>query len=391
MKKTLSLILSAILFTCFTFAQETTNISQLAAKYGFKFGGVTSATQISIKAYQALLKNDFNSVTASNEFKAYSLLNQQRSIASADGMPVMMYNSADRIAKFASENGLQIRGHVLVWDAYMCDWFFREGYTSNGKYVDKETMEKRLAYYIDEVITHFETNFPGVVYCWDVVNEAVADGGGDAIPGDKRMVRKSRSGSTNLFYEHMGPDYVEFAFKCAKETVNRVNPEIKLFYNDYNTYMAGKRQAICNLIKSINKDEKLCDGVGMQCYIGGYGTQNGCMNFNDITTIKASIREYASLGIEVHITEMAVRNYLGDEKTMKVHTKFYESLFTELKTINTPENSPLTCVAIWGLCDNPNLSKDNYSYKMNGPYCGIYTQKFAKKSEYDAIVKALSN
>ena len=40
--------------------------------------------------------------------------------------------------------------------------------------------------YITQVVTHFEETFPGVVYCWDVVNEAVGDNAGEYKPADAR-------------------------------------------------------------------------------------------------------------------------------------------------------------------------------------------------------------
>ncbi|MCR4743441.1 MAG: endo-1,4-beta-xylanase [Treponema sp.] len=386
-KKIQTLLFSLLLI--FSINLNAQNLSELAGKYGFKLGTVISNTSVNNPAYKKMITNDFNSITASNEFKAYSLLNQHDSMVNPEGMPAMRYNAADKICDFAQENGIKMRGHVLVWDAYMKDWFFREGYKNTGKYVDQETMKKRLEYYINEVISHFENKYPGLIYCWDVVNEAVADGSGEAAPGDKRMIRTSRGGTKNLFYNYVGPDYVELSFKYAKEAVNNVNPDIKLYYNDYNTFMSGKRQAIKNLIQSINAQEKLCDGVGMQGYIGGYGKQDGCMNFNDITSIRVAILDYASLGVEVQITEMAVRNYKSDERTMKVHARFYESLFTELKEINKPDNAPLTAVTIWGITDNPALSSSSYGYKMNGPYCGIFTERCKKKIEYDSILKVL--
>ena len=82
----------------------------------------------------------------------------------------MDYTKADQIISKAREKGIKMRGHVLVWHAFMSDWFFREGYENNGKYVSKEVMQKRLQYYIEQVITHFETKYPGTIYCWDVVN-----------------------------------------------------------------------------------------------------------------------------------------------------------------------------------------------------------------------------
>lgn len=113
-------------------------LAKLAAQHGFKLGTVVNYTNVTTNDnYKNLVKYHFNSLTAGNEFKAYSLLDQAKSAQSKDGMPVMNYEKADAIISFAKENGIQMRGHVLVWHAYMCDWFFREGYDTSKKYVSK--------------------------------------------------------------------------------------------------------------------------------------------------------------------------------------------------------------------------------------------------------------
>ena len=370
-----------------TQAETNEPLYTLAAKHGFKMGAVISAQSVARKNYTDMVKADFNSMTGSNEFKAYSLANQALSKKSENKMPVMVYTGADAIAKYAQENGIGIRGHVLVWDAYMPDWFFREGYTRENGFVDRETMCRRLQYYIEEVVSHFENNFPGVVYCWDVVNEAVADGTNECKADDPRHVRTSRGGTSNLFYDVIGPDYVELAFKYARDAVNKVNPNIKLFYNDYNTFYPNKREPITKLIESINKDEKLCDGLGMQGYIGGYGQQAGCMNQNDIKLVREAINHYYSLGLEVQLTELALRNY--DKEQMTKHQDFYKEFFTMLAGINTADTIKLTGVSIWGLIDDPTADPNSYGYKMNGPFCGIYNAMYKKKGEYFSIVDAL--
>ena len=357
-----------------------------AARHGFKFGTVINPQNLQKKNYTDMVKADFNSLTAANEFKAYSLLNQNASQKTENGMPAMNYYNADKIAEFAQTNGIGIRGHVLVWDAYMPTWFFREGYKNDGEFVSSDLMKKRLQYYIDEVITHFETNFPGVVYCWDVVNEAVGDGANEYKEGDERHVRTIRGGSTNYFYDVIGPDYVELSFKYARETVKKLNANIKLFYNDYSTFYSPKREAIGKLIESINKNEKLCDGVGMQGYVGGYGQQAGCMSANDINLFKNAIVFYSNMGLEVHVTELALRNY---DKTKSVqHANYYESFFKMLASV-ADELNTLTCVAIWGITDNPSLPKTDYSYKMNGPYCGMYNYDCSKKPEFFKVAGVL--
>ena len=377
-----------------------TSIKEQAEKFGFSFGTVISGSTVGDKAYTAMVESEFNSITAANEMKAYSLLDQKASQKNPDGMPVMNYTTADKIVGYAKEIGIGVRGHVLVWDAYMCDWFFREGYTNDGAYVDAETIKARVKYYIEEVITHFETEFPGVVYCWDVVNEAVGDNEGEYATGDPRHLRTMRSGGDNIFYKIMGEDYVELSFLYAKDTVEKLqaaNPEVSitLFYNDYNTFYEEKRDAICELVKSINtyaKDENgeyriLCEGVGMQGYIGGYGKQGGCLNKLDINKVKAAAKIFYDQGLEVHITDMAVRNY--EAKREAQHADFYGTLFQAFSELNSKE-PVVTNISIWGICDNPTMSKNDYSYKMNSPYCGLFTKNYERKfAYYEAIEKIL--
>ena len=186
----------------------------------------------------------------------------------------------------------------------------------------------------------------------------------------------------------MGEDYVKYAFKCARETVNKVNPDIKLFYNDYNTFYQDKRDAIIRMIQYINAEEKLCDGVGMQGYIGGYGQQAGCMNQNDLNLIKTAIKMYSDLGIEVQLTEVAVRNY--DKEQMEKHAKFYGQLFRVVAGA-CKEGCNFTGFTIWGITDNPGMSRSDYSYKMNGPYCGLYSEYYQPKDAYKEVYKALKD
>ena len=109
-----------------------TSIKEQAEKFGFSFGTVISGSTVGNNDYKAMIEGEFNSITAGNEMKAYSLLDQKASQNNPEGMPVMNYTTADKIVGFAQEKGIGVRGHVLVWDAYMCDWFFREGYTNDG-------------------------------------------------------------------------------------------------------------------------------------------------------------------------------------------------------------------------------------------------------------------
>ena len=247
-------------------------------------------------------------------------------------------------------------------------------------------------------MTHFEEKFPGVVYCWDVVNEAIGDSAAEYAAGDSRHLRTLRNGSPNLFLEHVGDDYVAYAFLCARNTAEKLGKDIRLFYNDYNMFMEDKRSAALALVDSINSyamDEaghprKLVDGIGMQGYLGGYGKQEGCLADSLLTQVAESIKIYADKGLEVQITEMAVRNY--EKEKAPEHAAFYARLFTEVfLPANAREQKPLTAVCIWGVTDCPQLPKNNYIWKLNSPYGGIITEKGAIKTSFDAVYRALKS
>ena len=368
----------------------------LAEPYGFKLGGCFSYGDLNRPAYLAFLSRHFNSLTCTNETKAYSLLDQAASKKSEDGMPRMNYLQADRMLTYARAHNIGVRGHVLVWDAYMTPWFFHQGYDVKNPVADQKTMRARLASYIEQVMTHFEENFPGVIYCWDVVNEAIGDSAADSKAGDPRRLRTSRGGAPNVFLDYVGDDYVEYSFLCARNTAEKLGADITLFYNDYNMFQPEKRAAALKLAESVNNyatdaegnPRKLIDGIGMQGYLGGYGVQSGCLDPKLIRSVADSIALYQSHGLEVQLTEMAVRNY--ELEKAPEHAAFYADLFREaFMKANTAENRPLTAVCIWGVTDCPQLPHDNYSWKLNSPYGGLITEKYEIKTAFDAVYHAL--
>jgi len=372
---------------------DYTPLRDLSADNGFLLGGAFGFDQMADPMMMMTLKHHFDTVTCTNEMKAYSLLDQRASQRSTDGMPRMNYEKADKMVDWAQKCGLKVRGHVLVWDAYMTKWFFHEDYDTSKPIADRETLKKRMQSYIEQVMMHFEDKFPGVVYCWDVVNEAVGEGANEFKPDDPRHVRTMRSGEINPFYEYIGPDYVELAFLYAYETRDLLGADIKLFYNDYNMFNMKKRAAAIELVKSINAyatDEngnaiKLCDGVGMQGYIGGYGTQSGCMKESNLNDIKKSIQMYHDeLGVEVQITEMAVRNYKAELEAE--HGVFYQRLFKVFKSINRGQEEPiLTNVAIWGMVDRPFEPTTSYGYRQNGTHGGLFGFQWTVKEAFKLV------
>ena len=85
---------------------------------------------------------------------------------------------------------------------------------------------------------------------------------------------------------------------------------------------------------------------------------------------------------------MALRNFELDQADK--HAEIYGKLFQVFMDVNAGEEKPLTGVAIWGLTDYPNVPKDNYVYKLNSPYGGLITEKYAIKPAFESVYEVLT-
>ena len=290
--------------------------------------------------YMALVKEHFNSVTMSNLMKPCYILQQKESMESADGMPVLDFTTIDDTLQWCMENDMKMRGHTLVWHTQTPEWFFREDYEEDGAYVDKETMLARMESYIRQMLEHVQEEYPGVIYCWDVVNEAVDPESGDS--DTDFLCRTAINGEPNPWYVTIGSDYVEAAFYYARQYAAE---DVKLFYNDYNTYELTKRDAICNLCAHL-KEEDLIDGIGMQGYWG--------IDYPNIVAITSAITAFSELDLEIQITELSVGVDEETPEAFEQQAKRYRSIFVNLQPLDTQGGGDcnITSVTFFGLKDH---------------------------------------
>lgn len=87
---------------------------------------------------------------------------------------------------------------------------------------------------------------------------------------------------------------------------------------------------------------------------------------------------------------MAVRNYSDNDIDVQRHAEFYAQLFDMFRDVNNGEKKPLTCVAIWGIEDCPQLPTSHYTWKLNSPYGGLITEKTELKTSFDSVYHSLS-
>ena len=329
-------------------------------------------------AHADLLKAHFNSVVCENEMKWEYL---QKTEGEFD------FSTADKMVAFAEENDLLIRGHVLVWHDMTPAWVFR----GEDGAATKEELLERLRNHVTEVMTHYK----GRVYAWDVVNEAVTGNKSNGQDAGEDLSQVASWGYRNSkWYEICGEDYILEAFRAARAA----DPDAKLFYNDYWNYLDDKRAAIIAIIEKL-RAEDLIDGVGLQCHLNISAAQEKPENqtaFQTVENLEKEIREYAALGLEVHITELDIsiytRDYTSDDESRwytedELNEAYQETLAARYEAFFEMfrENSDLISnVTFWGIADDNTWLSEFESGRPDHPL--LFDKHLEPKKAFFAVM-----
>lgn len=267
-----------------------------------------------------LLSKHFNSVTPGNALKWDATQPTEGTFRFAD---------ADAMVDFAKANGMQVRGHTLVWHNQMPDWVFQDanGQPMTATAENKALLLSRLETHIREVMGHYGTD----IAVWDVVNEVVDENESDGL-------RRSR------WYEIAGLDYIRTAFRVARE----VQPSAKLYINDYNTNVSNKRDKLYDLVSQLKAEGVPIDGVGHQMHVN--------VDWPSASETEAMIQKFIPLGVDQQVTEMDVSIYTNSGESFPTPPRErliqqaykYRDLFDVYKRYS----SELTSVTVWGLADD---------------------------------------
>ena len=334
----------------------------------FKFGTATTAGEISPAITKELVKHHFNSITAGNELKPDSVLDKAACLALAaegnDTDPQVTLANASPILDFARDNNISVRGHVLVWHQQTPLWFFKEDYDEKGEWVSKDKMLKRMENYIKNVFAAIKEEYPDVdFYAWDVVNEALTDGGSPREPGyPSEENQYGASPWVKIFGDN---SFIKPAFEYAKKYA----PEgTKLYYNDYNEYM-DKKDAIVKLASEINSDGHYIDGIGMQSHLNV--TNNGGNDpFPTAGMYKNALEKFSKTGLDIQITEL---DATVDGQNYELQAKYYSDIFDAIVAYK----DYVSAVVVWGTTDDQSwrATKDpllfNKDYEAKPAYYSI--------------------
>lgn len=346
-------IFFSVLFfnSCSMKAEIDLEIPSLAEAYEDYFLIGTAVNSTTIKSHKDLIEKQFNSLTAENEMKFDHLQPQKGNFR---------FDRADEIVELARKNNMKVRGHVLVWHNQTPAWVFQE----NGERVSREELLERMKTHIRVVVERYK----GDIYAWDVVNEAISDNPGEIYRSD------------NPWYEIIGEEFIAEAFRAAHEA----DPDAKLFYNDYNAIQPHKREKIYNMLEGLIAEGVPIHGIGIQGH-WDIGT------FSSVQLMQA-IEKYASLGLEVQITELDMSVFAwGDnrkldmptEEMLEKQSQYYKTIFSIFKRYS----DDITGVTLWGIADDSTW-KDDYPVKNRKDWPLLFNEKHQPKEAFWSVIEA---
>lgn len=344
-------------------------------------GTAIMSSEISDDTLMALVKKHFNAVTFGNELKPDALFNYQigQSVDSTtitfqgkelkvpvvnDKQENLDFSRADAMLDKILEwnnanpnNKIRVRGHVLVWHSQTPEWFFHEDYDVAKPYADKETMNRRLEWFIFSVFDHYfgkaaNGKYDGLFYGWDVVNEAV---NGNTYRDDKVISDASdtstsdtRHGSNSMWWRvYKSNEFIINAFKYA----NKYAPnDVELYYNDFGETDNTKCEGIVKLINDVKSaDGTRLDAFGMQAHynVDGFSAAQ----------FKSVAKKYAQAAGKVQLTELdfkASSTYDGTAATRESeYTKMaycHKNLYEAIKALKA-EGTNVSGLTVWGVIE----------------------------------------
>jgi endo-1,4-beta-xylanase len=287
-----------------------------------------------LTAYAAAAAAAFNFATPENEMK-WDATEPTRNVFNFAG--------GDAVVAFAAGNGMQVKGHNLVWHSQLPSWV--------PVIQDPTDLHNAMINHVTQVAWHFR----GRVIAWDVVNEAVADSG---------ALRNS------IFLQLLGPSYIDDAFNAA----HAADPDAHLYYNDYGAEgMNAKSNAVYNLVLGMLERGVPIHGVGLEMHTGPADTSPSA------DEVAANMQRLGELGLEIVISEMDVQICTSDVDTQSAR---FHDIVADCVAAPT-----CTAVTVWGV-------PDKYSWR-NGQTCAtprplLFDDNYAPKPAYTGLLDAFS-
>jgi len=304
------------------------------------------------------LKRHYNILTPENIMKP-SYYGGSRSGTTVSGLG---YNDSDAFVKACADNQFKVHAHVLLWHQQNSAWI--TGISSASKAEALGAMKS----YITQVVTHFK----GKIYSWDVLNEVFPDSVTASM--DWKQSMRNDDKEPNPWYKSIGYEFVYEAYLAAR----LADPAAILYYNDFNTDMAGKAAMIRDMVRDVNAQyaalssgSKPAGDPAGRLLIEGIGMQEHHNTGVSAAAIKATINLFRPLGVKLSVSELDVlcqgwsdyssnpaknteANYPETSTNTVTNNGFIKAaqLYGEYMKLYIENKDIIERVALWGVIDS---------------------------------------
>lgn len=176
----------------------------------------------------------------------------------------------------------------------------------------------------------------------------------------------------NIFYQYIGEAYLPIAFATAAAA----DPDVELYYNDYNIESAGsKSTGAQRIVKLVQQYGAKIDGVGLQAHfiVGSTPSQSAQT---------ANLAAFTALGVDVAYTELDIRMTLPSTAALLTQ----QSTDYQNTVAACVANAKCVGVTIWDYTDKYSWVPSTFSGQ--GDACP-WDANLVKKPAYAGILAAL--
>ncbi len=343
----------------------------------------------------SLTKEQFNQISPENDLK-WSLIHPR------EGAEGYNFGPADAYVDFGVKNHMLIVGHTLVWHGQTPGWVFAAttpadaaktsvqtppaqangpgamprggrpgrgfgGFDINAPHATRDELLQRMREHIHTVVGRYK----GKIKVWDVVNEAIADGGPEIL-------------RVSPWQQIIGPDFIAKAFEYAHEA----DPRAILRYNDYGLENPAKRLKLIALIRDLQAKKVPVMAIGTQTHVN--------VSWPSFEVEDTTLTELESLGLPIHVTELDVNGAEGgqrnsgadiannaaatqgglvDDANQRLANQ-YANLFRAFA-----KHRSVKVVTMWGI-------NDGVSWRANGKPL-LFDNNDTPKPAFDAVIRAV--
>lgn len=268
-----------------------------------------------------------------------------------------------------------------------------------------EALDNAMEQWIKGMFEHIKGDNRFVA--WDVINEAISDGGGrrgingvfggswteddvtyyDQEPEETeseglKLNWSSGAGNQHFYWGYyMGMDYAVKAYQYARKYADENGfSDLKLFYNDYNLETSPtKLNEVIEFIKDI-------DAANGSPIVDGIGTQMHVQSSISREEIDAMFKALAATGKLIRVTELdvATGSATPSSDQLKQQAKTYQNI-VESYIENVPE-AQRHGITIWSLSD----AAEEHEFWLNGDAPNLFDANLARKWAYKGVCDAIA-